>query len=112
MSVYEHNKECTVQKSFLPSGVYEAFDKIEAQDNVVVTDEAPEILHHHVEVLKGFELTHEQLPNKFQDHCPPGFQAYSAHLVDPDKVTETDPHAANANATHFGSCYIILCFHI
>lgn len=105
MSVYEHNQECTVQKSFLPTGVYDAYDKIQAQDNQLVTDQVEEVTHHHVEVLKGFEMSNEQLPEKFRDHCPPGYRAYSAHLVDTDKSTEDDPYVANSNVTHFDEAF-------
>ena len=52
----------------------------------------------------GYEITNDQLPNKFQPHCPPTFKAFTAHTVDMDKATLEDPFVRN-NIIYSGEKY-------
>jgi len=108
LMVKNKEEKCTVQRTILPTSTDIAFENIKTnKEDLTVhgsNNEKIPVIAKNIDIIPGYEIIHDQLPKKFQPHCPPGFMVYTAHTVDKDKATEEDPYVMN-NITVSGDVY-------
>jgi len=109
LTVSEEEKKCVVQRTIMPDILIEdAFkgikeNKEDIRINPINEGEIPVIMKDFT-IAEGYEITKNQLPRKFQPHCPPKFTAFTGHTADMDKATVDDPFVRN-NITKLGDIY-------
>jgi len=101
------DETCTVQRTVLPTSTEDAFAKIKANKEdltIRLSNNKIPVIRKDFSIAAGYEITNDQLPKKFQPHCPPGFIVYTAHTADMGKATKEDPYVRN-NVTNSVDMY-------
>jgi hypothetical protein len=109
MQVIEKSRTCTIENAiFNASQLVDAFDYMNnIQENTSYNEPLEAmgpntITKNLVFMVSDESMPHSFLPEKFQEHCPPGFEVFAAHTYDPDQVTAENPYMLKdiTNMTH------------